>query len=319
MQRNEIIVVISVVILLILLVVVWQPWKVTKPVRHTPSSQPHKIKVIKKIIPQPEDIPAQPEKKPKPQGKIVNQDKKTEQKVPPKKTHPEKLPPKDTQEVKPKKSYPRQDERDFMVDTQLIPRGINDKKVIKAFRDVPRHLFVPDRYKAFAYDDNPLPIGYGQTISQPYIVALMTQLLELDGSEKVLEIGTGSGYQAAILAEIVKEVYTIEIIPELAKRASRTLEKCGYKNIQTGVGDGYFGWKEHQPFDAIIVTAAASHVPPPLLKQLKDGGILVIPIGNPMLTQTLTIYRKRGEEIEINYSIGCRFVPMTGQIQKVRR
>jgi protein-L-isoaspartate(D-aspartate) O-methyltransferase len=208
--------------------------------------------------------------------------------------------------------------RKRMVKEQLISRGIKDKRVLEAMEKVPRHLFVPEKYKDVAYSDGPLPIGHGQTISQPYMVALMTEALKVYADHKVLEIGTGSGYQAAVLSELVKEVYTIEIIGELSKRASKLLKKLGYKNVHTKEGDGYFGWKEHAPFDAIIVTAAATHVPPPLIKQLKDGGILVIPLGSTLLFQTLTIIKKEGKTLKRRYSVNCMFVPMTGQMQKRR-
>lgn len=167
-----------------------------------------------------------------------------------------------------------------------------DSKVIIAMEKVPRHQFVPENIKSHAYENRPLPIGYGQTISQPYIVALMTDLLELKPGDRALEIGTGSGYQAAVLSELIKEVYTIEIIPQLGKQAHDRLKKLGYKNIQTKIGDGYYGWKEKGPFDAIVVTAAATHIPPDLLKQLKPGGKLVIPLGAPFSTQQLILVKK---------------------------
>ncbi len=196
-----------------------------------------------------------------------------------------------------------------MVETQLKARDITDQKVIQAMLKVERHRFVPKEYKELAYIDEPLPIGYGQTISQPYIVALMTQLLELKGDERVLEIGTGSGYQAAILAEIVKEVYTIEIIPELAKKAEKLLkEELGYKNIHFKIGDGYLGWKEFAPFDRIIVTCAPEHIPQPLIEQLKDGGKMVIPVG--VYTQELIVVEKEGNKVYKRATIPVRFVPM---------
>ncbi|RLG71669.1 MAG: protein-L-isoaspartate O-methyltransferase [Methanobacteriota archaeon] len=202
-----------------------------------------------------------------------------------------------------------------MIQEDLMGRDITDKKVLEAMAKVPRHLFVPKKYRNQAYADHPLPIGYGQTISQPYVVALMTQALELKPQDKVLEIGTGSGYQAAILAEIVKEVYTIEIIPELAERARKTLESLGY-NVQVKTGDGYYGWEEKAPFDAIIVTAAASHIPPPLLEQLKEGGRLIIPLGSTKYYQTLTLIKKKDGKLETKHLTTVRFVPMTGKIQE---
>ena len=168
-----------------------------------------------------------------------------------------------------------------MISDQIIQRGIADKKVIRAMSEVPRHLFVPEELTGKAYSDRPLPIGEGQTISQPYIVALMTESLNLEGDERVLEIGTGSGYQAAILAAIVKEVFTIEIKEYLYKRSINILNILKIKNIKTRHGDGYFGWEESAPFDCIMITAAIDHIPPPLLKQLKNGGKLILPLGNP--------------------------------------
>lgn len=200
-----------------------------------------------------------------------------------------------------------------MIQKDLIGRNITDKKVLEAMKKVPRHLFVPKKYRSQAYADHPLPIGYGQTISQPYVVALMTQALQLKPQDKVLEIGTGSGYQAAVLAEVVEEVYTIEIIPELAERARKTLENLGYK-VKVKNGDGYYGWEEEAPFDAIIVTAAASHIPPPLIEQLDEGGRLVIPLGSTKYYQTLTLIRKKDGKLETKHLTTVRFVPMTGKI-----
>lgn len=201
-----------------------------------------------------------------------------------------------------------------MVEYQLKGRDIVDKKVLDAMLKVERHKFVPKEYQKFAYIDEPLPIGYGQTISQPYIVALMTQLLELKGDEKVLEIGTGSGYQAAILAELCKEVYTIEIIPELAQRAEKLLKELGYKNIFVKVGDGYLGWEEHAPYDAIIVTCAPDHIPQPLIDQLKDGGKMVIPVGE--VFQELVLVEKKKDKVIKKSIIPVRFVPMVREKQK---
>ena len=167
-----------------------------------------------------------------------------------------------------------------------------DGRVLAAMRRVPRHLFVPDNQRPLAYADRPLPIGYGQTISQPYIVALMTDRLQLNGDETVLELGTGSGYQAAILGQLVARVFTIEIVPPLAQSAEERLARLGYDNISARQGDGYYGWPEAAPFDAIVVTAAASHVPPPLLRQLKSGGRMVIPVGNPSSCSSSCWWRK---------------------------
>lgn len=207
-----------------------------------------------------------------------------------------------------------QEKRDWMVKAQIESRGVKDSMVLKAMRKVPRHLFVPKSYQEEAYADEPLPIGEGQTISQPYIVALMTELLGLKGGEKVLEIGTGSGYQAAILAEIANEVYSIEIICPLAERAESTLKELGYKNVTVKCGDGYQGWKEHSPFDGIIVTAAPDHIPQPLVDQLKIGGRLVIPVGE--LFQELILVTKTEKGIKKENVIPVRFVPMTGEAEK---
>jgi len=204
-----------------------------------------------------------------------------------------------------------------MVETQIKARGVKDTRVLNAMLKVERHLFVPKEYQNLAYSDQPLPIGEGQTISQPYIVALMTELLELKGDEKVLEIGTGSGYQAAILAELAKEVYTIEIIETLALSAQKRLLELGYKNIHVKTADGYQGWPEASPFDAIIVTAAPDHIPKPLLEQLKDGGRMVIPVGG--YTQELKKIIKKSGKIETNDITPVIFVPMTGEGVKKKR
>jgi len=205
-----------------------------------------------------------------------------------------------------------------MVIETIEKRGIVDEDVLRAMRSVPRHLFVPENQQDFAYGDYPLPIGYGQTISQPYIVALMTELLELKEDNRVLEIGTGSGYQAAILAEIPGlEVYTMEIVPELAASACQRLKDLGYTNVECRQGDGYFGWPEHGPFDAIIVTAAPDHVPQPLVDQLVEGGRMVIPIGPPGSYQTLWKFVKQPDgELKAFNMGGVAFVPFTGEGMK---
>jgi len=186
-------------------------------------------------------------------------------------------------------------------------------KVMEAIATVPRHLFVPKSKRLFAYYNQPLPIGYGQTISQPYIVALMTHLLNLKSSDKVLEIGTGSGYQAAVIAELVDAIYSIEIVPELAKRAKKTFEELKLDRIRSKLGDGYYGWEEYAPYDAIIVTAAASHVPPPLIKQLKPGGRMVIPVGSSFYTQYLVVITKdENEKLSNHLVLPVQFVPLTG-------
>ena len=199
-------------------------------------------------------------------------------------------------------------QRKEMVELQIEARGIKDKKVLAAMKKVKRHLFVPPGLRDLAYYDQPLPVGQGQTISQPYIVALMTELLLLKGDEKVLEIGTGSGYQAAILAEIAGQVYTIEILPALARGAERLLNQLGCKNIKVKCGDGYQGWPEYAPFDAIIVTCAPPNIPQALIDQLADGGRLVLPVGEEL--QKLKVLVKKKGEIEIETIIPVRFVPM---------
>jgi len=201
--------------------------------------------------------------------------------------------------------------RTSMVNGQIKSRGIKDENTLNAFLNVERHKFVPDRLINSSYSDRPLPIGYGQTISQPYIVAYMTEIIQPKPSDKVLEIGTGSGYQAAILAEIIEHVYTIEIVPQLAVSAEYLLKELGYKNISVKQGDGYFGWEEHAPFDAIVVTAAAEHIPPPLIEQLKDGGKMIIPVGSPFLTQHLMLVEKENGKIKTKSMMPVRFVPFT--------
>ena len=203
-----------------------------------------------------------------------------------------------------------------MVSRQLKSRDITDPKVLAVMGTVPRHLFVSPGMASEAYDDHPLPIGAGQTISQPYIVALMTQLLDVKPGEKVLEVGTGSGYQAAVLSHFTDHVYTVEIRKELAEKASERLHDLGYEKVKVKHGDGYFGWPEQAPFDAIIVTAAANQVAPPLLDQLKIGGRLLIPLGSTTYYQTLTKITKTPEGKDVEHLLGVVFVPMVGQILK---
>ncbi|MFQ5614009.1 MAG: protein-L-isoaspartate(D-aspartate) O-methyltransferase [Anaerolineae bacterium] len=199
----------------------------------------------------------------------------------------------------------------MMVETQMRRRDISDEAVLRAMEAVPRHEFVPADFLDQAYNDHPLPIGYGQTISQPYIVALMTELLDLSPTDKVLEIGTGSGYQAAVLAELTDQVYTIEIIPQLAERAQATFDRLGYDEITAKQADGYWGWEEYAPFEAIIVTAAPDHVPQPLLNQMAEGGRLVLPVGPPGGYQSLWLITRQGDEfLRYNWG-GVRFVPLT--------
>jgi protein-L-isoaspartate(D-aspartate) O-methyltransferase len=205
-------------------------------------------------------------------------------------------------------------ERDVLVSQTIIQRGVIDPDVIRAMRETPRHLFVPEDYQRMAYKDHPLPIGYGQTISQPYIVALMTEALTLQPGDKVLEIGTGSGYQAAVLAELgYVEVYSIEIIPELAEQAANNLEHAGYTEIHLKQGDGYFGWEAHAPYDAIIVTAAPDHLPQPLVNQLSETGRLVIPIGPKGGFQSLWRFVLEPEGLKAYNLGGVSFVPFTGE------
>lgn len=201
--------------------------------------------------------------------------------------------------------------REKMVREQIMARGVTDSLVINALLKVPRHLFVEEALRQRAYEDYPLPIQDGQTISQPYIVALMTEALKLKGSEKVLEIGTGSGYQAAVLAEIADRVYSVERLPSLAKKARELLDKIGYKNISIKVGDGTYGWKEFSPYDGIIVTASAPDIPPPLIEQLKDGGRLVIPVGDIFSQDLIVLTKEKGKIKKENYG-GVRFVKLIG-------
>jgi protein-L-isoaspartate(D-aspartate) O-methyltransferase len=204
-------------------------------------------------------------------------------------------------------------EREQMVAQQIASRGVRDKLTLAAMRKVPRHLFVPPAVAGQAYDDHPLPIGHGQTISQPYIVAFMTEALKLDGDETVLEVGTGSGYQAAVLAEIVSRVYSIEIVAPLAEEAAGRLRDLGYENVEVRAGDGYQGWPEAAPFDAIIVTAAAPRIPEPLKEQLRDGGRLILPVGDEW--QELVVVTRRGDRFQQKRVLPVRFVPMTGEVR----
>lgn len=202
-----------------------------------------------------------------------------------------------------------QRQRQEMVSQQLALRGVEDRRVRDAMATVPRHLFVQERYRGQAYEDYPLPIGHGQTISQPYIVGFMTEIVKPKPSHRVLEIGTGSGYQAAVLSELVDKVYTIEIVPELARAAANRLRKLGYGNVEAKQGDGYFGWPDAGPFDAIVVTAAAEFIPPPLIEQLKEGGRLIIPVGSPFFLQHLVLVEKSKGKVTTQKLMPVRFVP----------
>lgn len=208
-------------------------------------------------------------------------------------------------------------QRKAMVDEQIEARGITDPATLAAMQAVPRHEFLPLRLREEAYGDYPLPIGNGQTISQPYVVAFMTEAIRPQPNEKVLEIGAGSGYQAAVLAQMGAEVYTVEIVEPLADMARQTLERLGYKNAHVRLGDGYRGWPEHAPFDAIIVTCAPDKIPPDLVAQLRDGGRMIIPVGGGM-EQELVLLRKKGDRIEEQSVLPVRFVPMTGEAEKNR-
>jgi protein-L-isoaspartate(D-aspartate) O-methyltransferase len=207
----------------------------------------------------------------------------------------------------------------MMVEQDIRGRGVKDGRVLAVMEKVPRHLFVDARQRDQAYADHPLPIGEGQTISQPYVVALMTEALRLKPADRVLEIGTGSGYQAAVLAGLVQEVYSIEIRKGLADQAAARLAELGYGNVRVKYGDGYYGWEEHAPFDAIIITAAANHIPPPLIRQLREGGRLILPLGSTVFYQTLTLLtKKQGGELAVEQMGPVNFVPMTGEAQKKR-
>lgn len=206
---------------------------------------------------------------------------------------------------------PFKNKRENMVLQTIEKRGVENRAVLGSMRTVPRHLFIPEKSVANAYEDRPLPIGYGQTISQPFIVAYMTEVIDPKPHHKVLEIGTGSGYQAAVLSGLVKEVYTIEIIPELGNAAAARLKNLGYKNVAVKIQDGYFGWAAHGPYDAIVVTAAAEYIPPALVEQLKDGGRIVIPIGSPFMNQMLMLVEKKGKKITTKSLMPVVFVPFT--------
>jgi protein-L-isoaspartate(D-aspartate) O-methyltransferase len=206
---------------------------------------------------------------------------------------------------------------EIAADVRLTSESLNkvalDPRVLDAMASVPRHELVPEELRDVAYENRPLPIGHGQTISQPYIVAIMTDLLKLEPGQRALEIGTGSGYQAAILGQLGAEVYTIEIIEGLGEQARRNLDRLGYKNIEVHIGDGYYGWEERAPFDAIVVTAAASHIPPPLIKQLKNGGRMVIPVGSRFMVQQLLLVEKdEAGKVTTRQILPVRFVPLTG-------
>jgi len=220
-------------------------------------------------------------------------------------------------EAKPPATTDLTAQRNAMVEQQIEARGVSDPATLEAMRTVPRHEFLPLRLREEAYADYPLPIGHGQTISQPYIVAFMTEAIRPQPGEKILEIGAGSGYQAAILAQMGAEVYTIEIVEPLAEMARQTLERLGYKNAHVLHGDGYRGWPEHAPFDAIIVTCAPDQIPADLVAQLKDGGRMIIPVGGGM-NQELVLLRKHGDKVEKRSVLPVRFVPMTGEAEKAR-
>jgi protein-L-isoaspartate(D-aspartate) O-methyltransferase len=206
--------------------------------------------------------------------------------------------------------------RRTMIDRDIAPRGIKDQRLLRIMRTLPRHLFVPEEMRSFAYQDRPLPIGAGQTISQPYIVAFMTELLELKGRERVLEIGTGSGYQTAVLAALAEQVFSVGILPDLSARADGILKQLGIQNTKLKVGNGFHGWAEEAPFDAIMITAAAPKIPPPLWNQLSDGGVLIMPLGIQGHTQQLIRARKIGGQPMIQEHSAVIFVPLTGGTQQ---
>jgi protein-L-isoaspartate(D-aspartate) O-methyltransferase len=206
--------------------------------------------------------------------------------------------------------------RQRMIERDLKGRDIRDPKILEIMGRVPRHLFVERSLQNTAYADHPLPIGEGQTISQPYIVAWMTQILQIKPGEKVLEVGTGSGYQAAVLAELTESVFTVEIRPGLSQMASQRLRQLGYEKVKVKYGDGYFGWEENAPFDVVMVTCAANHIPSPLIKQLKEKGRLILPLGSTTYFQTLTLLTKKDGKTDVQHLLGVSFVPMTGEAQK---
>lgn len=215
--------------------------------------------------------------------------------------------------LKARKALIQKIEQDVIETRMYIGKTAFDERVMQAMEKVPRHEFVPIRHRDSAYRNQPLPIGHGQTISQPYIVALMTDLMELKSSDKALEVGTGSGYQAAIMAELADQVYSIEIIEPLAERAASLLGELGYRNITTRSGDGYYGWEEQAPFDVIVVTAASGHIPPPLIEQLKPGGRMVIPVGSRFMVQQLVLVKKdQAGKVTTRQILPVRFVPLTG-------
>jgi protein-L-isoaspartate(D-aspartate) O-methyltransferase len=209
-------------------------------------------------------------------------------------------------------------QREQMVETQLKSRDISNERVLEAMKKVPRHLFMPAAVRPYAYVDSPVPIGEGQTISQPYIVGLMTQVVDPKPQDRALEVGTGSGYQAAVLGELVQEVYTIEIVPVLAERAGKALLESGYDNVEVRQGDGYQGWPEKAPFDIILITAAPEEIPQPLIDQLAEGGRLMAPVGPQGAIQTLTLVTKEKGEVKRTSITDVRFVPMTGEVQQGR-